>query len=55
MNVMIIKTFFILVVMVAFLIIAFITKDAVNSQLLVSLGIIAGAFASKHLSPKNPK
>jgi hypothetical protein len=55
MNTMIIKTIFIMVVMVSFLIIAFITKDAVNSQLFVSLGIIAGAFALKHLSPKNLK
>lgn len=55
MNIMIIKTIFILVVMVAFLVVAFITKDTVNSQLFVSLGIIAGAFASKHLSSKNPK
>lgn len=55
MNVLIVKTIFILVVMVAFLIMAFVTKDAVNSQLFVSLGIIMGAFASKHLLLKNPK
>lgn len=55
MNAIVIKTIFILVLMIAFLIMAFITEDVINSQLFASLGIITGTFASKHLSPKNLK
>jgi hypothetical protein len=55
MNLIVIKTSFCLVLMIAFLIIAFITKDVVNSQLLVALVILIGAVASKNLSSKNPK
>ncbi len=46
---------FFLVVMIAFLLIAFITKDVVISQLFVALALIIGVLVSKHLSPKNPK
>jgi len=55
MNLIVVKTSFCLVLMIAFLLMAFITKDVVNSQLFVALVIITGALASKHLSPKNPK
>lgn len=50
MKITVIKTNFCLVLMVGLLIIAFVTKDPVNSKLLASLGIITGAFANKILS-----
>ena len=55
MNLIVLKASFCLVVMIAFLILAFLTKNVVISQLLVALVILIGALASKHLSPKNPK
>jgi hypothetical protein len=55
MNLIVIKTSFCLALMIAFLIMAFITKDVTISQLLVALVILTGALAAKHLSPKNPK
>ncbi|WP_185964778.1 hypothetical protein [Flavobacterium franklandianum] len=55
MNLIVLKTSFCLILMIAFLIMAFITKDVVNSQLFAILVIIIGALASKHLLPKNPK
>ena len=55
MNLIVLKTSFCLVLMIAFLIMAFITKDVVNRQLFVALVVIIGALASKYLSPKNPK
>ena len=54
MNLIVLQTSFSLVLMIGFLILAFITKYVVISQLFVALAII-GALASKHLSPKNPK
>jgi hypothetical protein len=52
MNLIVIKIFFCLVLMIAFLIMAFITKDISNSQLFASLGIITGTFGSRNLSPQ---
>jgi hypothetical protein len=53
MTLIVIKTSFCYVLMMAFLIMAFITNDAANGQLFASLGIIAGAYSSKFLSTKN--
>jgi len=55
MNLIVLKTSFCLVLMIAFLIMVFITKDLIDSQLFVALVIIIGAVALKSLSPKNPK
>jgi hypothetical protein len=55
MNLIVLKTSFDLVLMIAFQIMAFITKDLIDSQLFVALVIIIGALALKYLSPKNPK
>jgi hypothetical protein len=41
--------------MIGFLLMAFINKDVVISQLFVALVLIIGALASKHVTPKNPK
>lgn len=49
----VIKTIFCLVVMIAFLIMAFISSDASNEQLFASLGIITGAFTTKFISTQN--
>lgn len=54
MNLIVIKTSVCLILMIAFLIMAFITKNVVNSQLFASLGIITGALTLKFLSTKNP-
>ncbi len=53
MNLTEIKSIFYLVLMIAFLIMAFTTKDIVNRQLFASLGIITGAFVTKSLSTQN--
>lgn len=54
MNLFVIKTFFCLIFMIALVIMAFITKDIVYSQLFSSLGIIIVALTSKLVStPKN--
>jgi hypothetical protein len=53
MNLIVLKTSFCLALMIAFMLIAFITNDAANGQLFGSLGIIAGAYSSKFLSTKN--
>ena len=53
MMLIVIKTSLCLVLMIAFLIMAFVTKDVVNSQLFASLGIITGAYASKFVSTQN--
>ena len=53
MNLIVIKTILCLVSAIAFLIMAFITKDVVNNQLFASLGIITLAYASKFVSTKN--
>lgn len=55
MNLIVLKISFCLVLMIAFLIMAFITKNVVNSLLFATLVIIMGALASKHLSLKNLK
>jgi hypothetical protein len=53
MNTALMKTLFCLLLMVAVLVMAFITKDVVNSKLFASLGIIIGAFGSHNLSTCN--
>lgn len=55
MNLIVLKTSFYMVLMIAFLIMAFLTKDVVKSQVFATLVIIIGALTSKHLSTKNPK
>ncbi len=55
MNLIVLKTSFCFVLMLGFLIMAFIAKDFVISQLFVALVVIIGALTSKHLSSKNPK
>ena len=45
------KTSFCLVLMIVFLLTAFIIKDEINSQIFSSLAIIMGALALKSLSP----
>lgn len=50
-----IKTSIYLLLMIAFLVTAFITKDEINSQILTSLSIIFGVVAFKSTSPKNSK
>ena len=49
------KTSFYLIVMISFLVSAFITKDEINSQIFTSLSIIIGVLAFKSSSPKNSK
>ena len=49
------KTSFYLMLMIAFLVTAFITKDEINSQIFTSLSIIIGVLALKSSSPKNSK
>lgn len=39
--------------MIIFLVMAFITKDAINSSLFASVSVIIGAFASHNLSTQN--
>jgi hypothetical protein len=53
MNTALMKTLFCLLLMVAVLVMAFITKDVVNSKLFASLGIIIGALVSHNLSTCN--
>lgn len=48
-----IKSTFCLVLMIVILIMSFITKDVVNSQLLASLALITGAYATRILSTQN--
>ena len=50
MNMTNIKVGFCLVLMIGFLLMAFVTKDVINSNLFASLGIIAGSFAFSHQS-----
>jgi hypothetical protein len=47
MNIIPLKTGFCLVIMAVFLIMAIITKNAINSQLFASLGIIIGILTLK--------
>jgi hypothetical protein len=53
MNLIVIKTIFCLMLMIVLLIMAFITKDVVNSQLFASLGIVIGASVYKLVSTQN--
>ena len=46
-----IKTSIYLLLMIAFLVTAFITKDEINSQIFTSLSIIIGVIAFKSTSP----
>jgi hypothetical protein len=55
MNLIRIKTSIYLLLMIAFLVTAFITKDEINSQIFTSLSIIIGVIAFKSTSPKNSK
>lgn len=55
MNLIELKTSFCLLVMIVFLIIAYLTKDVSQSQLFVVTTILIGALASKYVSLKNPK
>lgn len=42
-----------LIITFTFIIMSLVINDAVNSQLLASLGIISGAYANKSLSASN--
>jgi hypothetical protein len=53
MNISAIKNIIVLILMVAFLIMAIITNDTINSQLFTSLAIILGALTLKNFSTKN--
>lgn len=48
-----IKTTICLVFMIVFGIMAFLTKDVLNSELFASIGIISGALLSKFMSTQN--
>ncbi len=50
-----IKSFVFLMLSIAFIIEAFLTRNAIDSQLFASLGIISGAMLSKIISNKNAK
>lgn len=52
MDIRILKTFFCLVLLIAFLVMAFITKEVIYSRLAASLGIIMGAYAFQFFSTK---
>ena len=52
MNGIVLKTSLCFVLMIAFLIMAFVTKNVNASQLFVCLVIIIGALTAKHLSSK---
>lgn len=53
MYIKLVKTCFCLLLLIAFAILAFTSKDAVNSQIFASLAIIIGALTLKNLSTKN--
>lgn len=55
MNLIELKTSFCLLVMIIFIIMAFLTKDVSHSQLFAAVAILIGALATKYISPKNPK
>jgi|UPI0004B53324 hypothetical protein len=55
MNLILIKISIYLLLVIAFLVSAFITKDEINSQIFTSLSIIIGVLAFKLSSPKNSK
>ena len=48
-----IKTTICQVFLIVFVIMSFMTKDILNSQLFASIGIIAGALLSKFMSTQN--
>jgi hypothetical protein len=48
-----IKTTICQVFLIVFVIMSFMTKDVLNSQLFASIGIIAGALLSKFMSTQN--
>jgi len=52
-NSVVIKACVCLVLMVAFLIMAFITKDIISSKIFTSLGLVTGTFAFYNLSAYN--
>jgi hypothetical protein len=53
MNTALMKTLFCLLLMVTVLVMAFFTKDVINSKLFASLGIIIGALGFHNLSTSN--
>jgi hypothetical protein len=55
MNLIEIKTGLFLLLMIVFLVTAFIAKDEVNIHISSSIAIITGALVLKSLSPKNYK
>lgn len=55
MNLKVLKTSFCLVVMIAFLMMSFVTKDVFINQLFIALVIITGAIIYKYVSPKIKK
>ncbi|MEI6880107.1 MAG: hypothetical protein WCK82_02030 [Bacteroidota bacterium] len=50
MNLTLIKTSFYTVLMIGFLLLAFITNDNIYSQLFATLGIITGAIVNNNLT-----
>ena len=54
MNMGLIKSAFFLIIMIVFIIMAFVTSDPINTQLYTALGIISSAFANKFISNVNP-
>lgn len=50
MNISIIKSFFCFTLMVALLILAFVTDEPTNRQLFASLGVVAGSLVIKFIS-----
>jgi hypothetical protein len=55
MNKTITKVALCLALMTAFLIMAFLAKDFMNSKLFISLGILSGAFTSQDLTTQTKK
>jgi len=53
MNLIVIKTRICFILMIAVLIMAFIPKDVINSQVFASLGIITVAFVFKIMSTQH--
>ncbi len=47
--------FFSFITMIVFIPLAFLTKDALNSQLFASIGIISGALITKFMSTAKSK
>lgn len=53
MKIIVLKSSILIALMIVFLAMSFMTKDAINSKLFVSISIIVGAFASHNLSTQN--